>query len=74
MKKYYISHNKEDYLKLWEKVETKGQRVDVGWNGDYLVGTFEYKGKIYELWNNMELGIASEIDEMEVSEYEQRNK
>lgn len=74
MKRYYISRNKEDYLKLWEEVETKGQHIDAGWNGDYLVGTFEYKGKIYELWYNMELGIMSEIVEMEVKEYEQRNK
>ena len=78
MKKYYISHmdneTKQKNIEFYKEIEDKGKFIKTDWRGDYLVGTFEYKGKIYELWDNMEYGIMSEIDEWEVKEYEQGNK
>ena len=72
MKKYHISHNndkeKADILKLYLEVMNNGKPINSEWDGDYLVNTYEYNDKIYELWSNMEYGIASEIVEYEKGE------
>lgn len=78
MKKYYISHNtnqeeKEHNIDLYNKVRTKGNCLGGEWNGDYYVSTFEYLDNIYELWDNMEYGIMSEVVEYERSEYYERH-
>ena len=67
MKHYHISHMpkdiKEKNVKLYMEIKENGKYINGGWNGDYLVAVYEYKGKIYELWDNMELGIISEVVE-----------
>lgn len=69
MKRYYISHmdeeTKQKNIALWKEIETNGKVISSEWNGDYLVGTYKYNNKIYELWENMEYGIMSEIVEKE---------
>ena len=73
MKKYYISHQdnetKERNIKLYTKIRNNGKFIKSEWNGDYLIATYEYNNKIYELWDNMEYGIMSEIVEYEKEEY-----
>ena len=72
MKKYYISHNygdsKEKNRQLWMTIKDNGRHIKGEWNGDYWVATYKYNNKIYELWENMEYGIMSEIIEYEKGE------
>lgn len=72
MKRLFISQtNKEEKERnsnLWIEIENNGKLINSGWNGDYLVSTYIYNNKIYKLWNNMELGIMSEIEEYERKE------
>lgn len=67
MKHYHISHTdkntKEKHLKLYMEIKDNGKYINGGWNGDYLVAIYEYNNKTYELWDNMELGIISEVVE-----------
>ena len=68
-KHYHISHqdseNKEKNTKLYLEIRDNGKCIKSEWSGDYLVTTYEYNNKIYELWDNMELGIMSEVVEKE---------
>ena len=72
MKTYFISNmNKEEKemnLILWTEIENNGKLLTGGWEGDYLVSTYIYNNKIYKLWDNMELGIKSEIEEYNLDE------
>ena len=74
MRKYYISHQdnetKERNIKLYTEIRNNGKFIKSEWGGDYLIATYEYNSKIYELWDNMEYGIMSEIVEYEKEEYE----
>lgn len=67
MKHYYISHmgkeTKEKNLALYMEIKNNGKYINGGWNGDYIVSVYEYNNKIWELWDNMELGIISEVVE-----------
>ena len=69
MKKYYISYmdeeTKQRNIALWKEIRDNGKYVNNEWNGDYLVTTYKYNNKTYELWENMEYGIMSEIVEKE---------
>ena len=73
MKKYFISHTnkdeKEKNIMLWNDIRDNGKYVKNEWNGDYLVTTYKYNNKIYELWENMEYGIMSEIVEISNFDY-----
>lgn len=68
-KHYHISHQdsetKEKNTKLYLEIRDNGKCIKSEWFGDYLVTTYEYNNKIYELWDNMELGIMSEVVEKE---------
>lgn len=72
MKKYYISHMDEETKKknteLYLEIHKNGKYIGSEWNGDYLVSRYEYNFKIYELWDNMDLGIISEVVEYEKGE------
>lgn len=78
MKKYYISHmdeeTKKKNIELYMEVHKNGKHIKGEWNGDYWVATYEYKDKIYELWDNMEYGIMSEVVEYEKEEYYNERK
>lgn len=69
MKHYYISHQddetKRENIKLYTTIRDKGKFLYSDWRGDYLVATYVYEKKTYELWDNMELGIMSEVVELE---------
>lgn len=69
-KHYYITHQdeltKKENIELWQEIRTKGKFLGSVWGGDYLISTYEYNKKIYELWENMEYGVMSEIVEKEV--------
>ena len=64
---YYISHQDEETKKknieLYTNIRTNGELVKSEWNGDYLVSTYKYNNTTYELWDNMEYGIMSEVVE-----------
>lgn len=68
-KHYYISNQdsetKERNTKLYLEIRDNGKCINSEWAGDYLVSTYEYNNKIYELWDNMEYGIMSEVVEKE---------
>ena len=68
-KHYYISHQdnetKENNTKLYLEIRENGKCIKSEWSGDYLVATYEYNNKIYELWDNMEYGIMSQVVEKE---------
>ena len=72
-KQNYISHMDEETksktTKLWKEIEKHGDLIKSEWDGDYLVATYKYNNRIYELIENMELGIKSEI-----AEYIEKNK
>ena len=67
MKKYFISHTygkeHEDNINLYYKIQEYGKCLKSRWSGDYIVGTYEYNNKNYELWYNAELGVSSEVIE-----------
>lgn len=67
MKRYFISHMDENTKKknvaLYMEIRNFGKNIKSEWNGDYWVATYEYKDKIWELWDNMEYGIMSEVVE-----------
>lgn len=73
MKRYFISYEDEETKKLnnyiYDNVKDNGECIGSEWNGDYLVATYLFDNKIYELWDNMEYGIRSEIKEYEIAEY-----
>lgn len=75
MKRYFISHQDEETKKknvaLYMEVYDNGKHIKGDWNGDYLVAVYEYNNKIYELWDNMEYGIMSEVCEYEKGEYKE---
>jgi len=64
---YYITHQDEDtkkkHIELYTTIRTNGKCIKSEWGGDYLITTYEYNNKIYELWDNMEYGIMSEVVE-----------
>ena len=70
MKHYYISHmeekTKQKHIALYNKIKRNGECIGCDWDGDYLVATYKYKNKFYELWENMELGIISEVVERSI--------
>lgn len=72
MIRYYISHmdekTKQRNTELYLEVRDYGEHIKSEWNGDYWVATYEFNNKIYELWDNMELGIMSEVIEYEKEE------
>jgi len=72
MKIYYISHmdneTKEKNNKLYDEIKNNGRFIESKWGGDYLIATYYYQDKIYELWDNMELEIRSQIVEKEIEE------
>ena len=74
MKTYEISYarpdEKEKNIALLQEVRDNGVSLKGGWSGDYWVGVYEYKGKIYENWYNEEIGIMSEVVEYDKDEYE----
>ena len=74
---YYISHMDEETKKknveLYLTIEKNGDYIDSRWAGDYLVATYKYNGKTYELWDNMEYGIMSEIVEYKENTNEQQD-
>lgn len=65
---YYISHQDEETKKkngeLYLTIRNNGKCIESRWSGDYLVTTYKYNGKTYELWDNMEYGIMSEVVEL----------
>lgn len=78
MKTYHISHMDEETkirnMLLYMKIYDNGKHIKGEWNGDYWVATYEYDNKIYELWDNMEYGIMSEVVEYSKDEYKQTKK
>ena len=76
MIRYHISHmddeTKRKNTELYLEVRDNGKCLGSEWNGDYLVATYEYNNMIYELWDNMEYGIMSEVVEYERDEYNER--
>ena len=72
MKKYFITHQDEETKKknteLYVEVRNNGKHIKGEWGGDYWISTYEYNNKIYELWDNMEYGIMSEVVEYEKGE------
>lgn len=73
MKRYFISHThgdeKQRNVALYIKVRDNGEFIKSEWKGDYLVATYKFNNKIYEVWDNMEYGIMSEVIEYEPDEY-----
>ena len=76
MKHYYISHMNEETKQknkaLWMEILKNGVSIKGEWHGDYWVAVFSYRNKIYELWENMEYGIMSEIVEKSSIDEEER--
>ena len=74
MKRYFITHQDEETKKknteLFVEVRNNGKHIKGEWAGDYWVATYEYNNKIYELWDNMEYEIMSEVVEYEKGEWE----
>lgn len=74
MIRHHISHMDEETKKknteLYTKIQSFGRFLKSEWNGDYLVATYRYNDKIWELWDNMEYGIMSEAIEYEQKERE----
>lgn len=64
MKKYFTYGNEEN-KNLYYRVQEYGKCLKSEWNGDYIVATYEYNNKIYELWYNAELGVSSQVIEYE---------
>ena len=73
MKRYFISHQDDLHKKLnnmlYDNIKEQGEFIYSKWGGDYLIAVYLFDNKIYELWDNMEYGIRSEIDEYEIAEY-----
>lgn len=73
MRTFHISHTTEETkrknIALYTEVRENGKFMSSEWQGDYLVATYEYNDKIYELWDNMEYGIMSAVYEYEKEEY-----
>lgn len=71
-KHYYITHQddmtKKKNTELYVTVHDNGKHISTEWSGDYLVTTYEYNNKIYELWENMEYGVMSQVVEYEKEE------
>ena len=69
MIRHHISHmdeeTKKKNIKLYQEIHDKGTYIKSEWNGDYLITTYEYQNKTWELWENMEYGILSEVRELE---------
>ena len=56
MKPYYITYQDEEtkkkYLEMWEEIENNGKQKRFEYDGDYMVTTYDYKGKSYKLFFN----------------------
>lgn len=74
-KHYHISHmdkeTKEKNIAFRKEIQENGELLvgRSGWRGEYLVEVWTWKDKIYELWDNMDLGIMSEVIEFDKEEY-----
>lgn len=64
---HYISHmdNQTSQMnyELYCEIQERGKYIKNEWNGDYFIRTYYYNNKTYELCDNMELGIVSEVVE-----------
>lgn len=64
---YFITHQDEEtkkkHIELFTTIRNNGKHIKGEWNGDYYVTTYEYNNKTYELWENMEYGVMSEVVE-----------
>ena len=76
-KHYHITYQddvtKKKNTELYVTVRDNGKHISTEWSGDYFVMTYEYNNKIYELWENMEIGVMSQVVEYKKEEYEDEN-
>ena len=54
---------KNSNMKLWKKIKMEGHGIENRWFQCYLISTYSYDGKIYDLWENMSNGVLSNIVE-----------
>ena len=71
---YFISHQDEEtkkkHIELYTTIRNNGKFIKSEWNGDYLVSTYEHNNTTYELCDNMEYGIMSEVVELKENQNE----
>ena len=63
---YHIGKENEEYWALLDELRKNGESVSGEWSGDYYKTTYRYNGFVYVVWENMDLGIQSEIDKIPI--------
>lgn len=59
---YKIGGDNKEYWALLDDLRANAEPLEAKWSGDYIKATYEKDGFIYIVWENMELGIQSEIE------------
>ena len=71
--KYYnITYEKGETkiknIDFWNKIKAEGEHINFNYFGDYMIETYKYNNKYYELATNDEYGIMSYIKEYELED------
>lgn len=65
---YQDEETKKERYKLWDTIKSNGKHINFSYSGDYMIETYKYNDKYYELATNDEYGIMSYIKEYELEE------
>lgn len=57
---------KQENNKFWNTIKEKGEHISFNYFGDYMIETYKYNNKYYELATNDEIGVRSYIKEYEL--------
>ena len=60
---YYTGEDNKEYWELLKDIKNECKFISSKWSGDYIVSEYESDDNhVYRIWENMELGIQSEIE------------
>lgn len=71
---YHTGEENKEFWDLLEELRTKGESISGKWSGDYFVTRYKMNGTIFEYWENMDLGIPSEIVQIDQYKRSQINE
>lgn len=70
--KYYVityqdEKTKKERYKMWEEIKNNGEHISFTYSGDYMIETYKYNDKYYELATNDDIGVMSYIKEYQLA-------
>lgn len=64
---YQDEKTKKERYKMWEEIKNNGEHISFTYSGDYMIETYKYGDKYYELATNDDIGVMSYIKEYQLA-------